>query len=147
MSDKKVYPVVKKVSLAGLSEGWDESCFAYVVPTSYLDQKDVTESSIKSMTPGQQVEYQLQFVRDRFVSGKIKAFDGSEFVEIDMEPEHTTASVEVTDRLYAEIMGLGLDPKDIRKAVTENALQSGELKATETSSSEENQSGSPIATT
>lgn len=136
MSDKKVYPVVKKVGLAGLSEGWDESCYAYVVPASYLDQKDIAESGVATMTPEQQVEYQLKYVADHFVSGKILAFDGQEFVPVDMTKEHTAVTVEVTDRLYAEIVGLGLDPKDIRKAVAEKALQSDDSTHTETSSSE-----------
>lgn len=136
MSEKKVYPVVKKVSLEGLSEGWDESCYAYVVPSSYLDQKELAEAKLETLSPTEQVEYQLKYVHDRFVSGKIRAFDGKDFVDIDMTAAHTAVSVEVTDRLYAEIMGLGLDPKDIRKVVQGNALQSDESTPTETSSSE-----------
>lgn len=136
MSDAKRYASVKKVSLAGLSEQWDEDCFAYVVPATYEDNKATMDRDFSSMTPQDQVDYQLKFVRDRFISGKIRTFDGAEFALVDMTPEDTGASIAINDHLYAEIMGLDLDPKAIRKEAQADSLQTTSESSTETSSSE-----------
>lgn len=126
MSEKKRYAAVKRVELAGLSEGWDETCFAFVIPSTYKDQKELAAADLASKSPEEQLRYQLDFVRAHFISGRIKVFDGKEFEEVDMTAEDTEASVDVTDYLYSEIMGLGLDPKDIRKVAASGALQSTE---------------------
>ena len=130
------YPVVKKVSLEGLSEGWDGSCFAYIIPATYQDQKDLSAADLTNKTKAEQVDYQLNFVRDHFVKGQIRVFNGEDFETADMTKEHTSASVEVTDHLYSAIMGFELDPKDIRKAAAQSALQANDETATATTSSE-----------
>ncbi|MEU2203587.1 hypothetical protein AB0P19_06915 [Microbacterium oleivorans] len=135
MTDRK-YPIVKKVSLAGLGEQWDDECYAYVVPATYQDQKDIAEKDFTGLSDAEQIDYQLSFVRARFVAGKIRVFNGSEFELEDMQPEHAEGSVELNDHLYAAIMGFDLDPKDIRKVATESALQTSDVKPTETTSSE-----------
>jgi len=136
MSERKRYPSVKKVSLAGLSEEWDESCFAYVIPSSYDDQLALAELNTTEMTDAETTAYQLRFVREHFVSGKIKVFNGDSFVEEDMTPSDTAATIDITDRLYAEIMGIGLDPKEIRKVAERSTLQSTEESPTSSPSSE-----------
>lgn len=134
---------VKKVSLAGVSEAWDDECYAYMTPATYQDNAELNKLDFENMTEDEQVAFQLKFVREHFISGKIRVFNGTEFVLVDMRPEDTAASVAITDCLYAATMGFDLDPKDIRKAVLSNALQSNAENNTETTSSEE----SPLEST
>jgi hypothetical protein len=143
MSEKKRITSIKKVSLAGLSHEWDESCYAYVIPANYEDNMEVNELITAKKNEREQIDYQTSFVKCHFVSGKIKAFNGADFELTDMTEEDTVASVAIADRLYSEIMGFDLDPKDLRKAVIENALQTKSESNTATTSSEDSQSASP----
>lgn len=136
MSDKK-YRAVKKVSLADLSDGWDQECYAYVQPSTYEDQKALIQADLGKKKEPEQVDFQLKFVRDHFISGVIKQFDGESFEPVEMTEDDTSLSIAITDHLYAAIMGFELNPKDIRKAAEESALQTNEETPTETSSSEE----------
>lgn len=145
MTEVKRYASVKKSSLAGLSEEWDESCFAYVQPATYDDQFPLTDGSIQKLTPKEQVEWQTEVVKSHFVSGKIKVFNGEAFELADMKEEDVTVSVAVLDKLYADIMGFELDPKDLRKAAMESALLTTNESNTETTSSEESPAASPTA--
>ncbi|MCO4274265.1 hypothetical protein NG701_07460 [Pseudarthrobacter sp. HLT3-5] len=143
MTEVKRYAAVKKSSLAGLSEEWGDECYAYVQPATYADNMAVTEADFSTMKQREQVEWQTKMVKDHFISGKIKAFNGSKFELVDMADEDIDASIAVNDKLYADIMGFDLDPKDLRKAVMESALQTSEQNTTETTSSEESVPESP----
>lgn len=132
MSESKQYPVVKRVELAGFSEQWDESCYAYVVPTNYHDQLATITNKISELPPKEQIQAQLDFVKEHFVSGRIKVFDGEVFKLVKMEPEHTGATVDLTDYLYSEIMGLGIDPKELRRAATSKTSTKTDTKPSTT---------------
>lgn len=136
MTDVKRYVAVKKSSLAGLSEQWDDDCFAYVQPATYADNVALGEMDFSKMKQSEQVQWQTKWVKDHFISGKIKVFNGTEFELVDMALEDIDASVAVNDKLYADIMGFDLDPKDLRKAARESALPTNEPSTTETTSSE-----------
>lgn len=131
----KRYPVVKRVNLAGFSEEWDETCYAMIAPATYEDRKALINSGIKDSDTEALLEWQLKVVTEHFISGKIKVFDGEAFSPVDMTVEDAVASIDLADYLYSEIMGLGLDPKDIRAVAQRATLQSIDPKPTETSSS------------
>lgn len=145
MTEVKRYASVKKSSLAGLSEEWDESCYAYVVPATYEDHYPLTDGTVSELSPKEQVEWQKNVVKSHFVSGKIKVFNGEAFELADMQKEDVAVSVAVLDKLYADIMGFDLDPKDLRKAVRESALLTIDENNTETTSSEESPTESASA--
>ncbi|WOI85997.1 hypothetical protein [Rhodococcus qingshengii] len=139
MSTEKRITSIKKSSLAGLSHEWDDECYAYITPATYEDTLKVTEGNIASLSEREQVEYQLNTIKEHFVSGKIKAFNGEDFALTDMTVDDAVASVGIADKLYSDIMGFDLDPKDIRRAAMRNALQTPSESNTETSSSEDSQ--------
>lgn len=136
MTEVKRYVAVKKSSLAGLSEEWGDDCFAYVQPATYADNLALGELDFSKMKQSEQVQWQTKMVKDHFISGKIKVFNGAEFELTDMTLEDIDASTAVNDKLYADIMGFDLDPKDLRKAARESALLTSEPSTTETTSSE-----------
>jgi hypothetical protein len=135
MAEKR-YAAVKKVSLAGLSEQWDDECFAYVIPAVYADQQAILSEKLREKSDEEQIAYQVKYVKDRFISGKIKVFDGSDFTLADMTGDDTAASVAICDHLYSAINGFDLDPKDIRKAAEASALPKIDESSTEITSSE-----------
>lgn len=128
-----------------MSEQWDTECYAYVKPTTYADQLDLTKRDMANASSDDQIAYQLQFVRDHFVSGKVRVFNGKSFDLVNMTEDDCTASIEICDRLYAEINGFDVDPKGIRKEALDAALQKTKQPNTETSSLEESPTESPSA--
>jgi hypothetical protein len=144
MVDKKRYVGVKKSSLEGLGEEWGAECYAYYVPANYEDNMAVLDMDTNTMSKQEQVKFQIEFVRAHFVSGKIKVFDGQSFELIDMRLDDATATVGIADRLYADIMGFDLDPKELRKAAGEASLQNSDVESIETISSEDSVAESPI---
>lgn len=143
MPEVKRYAAVKKSSLAGLSEEWGDECYAYVRPATYEDNMALTETDFSKMDQREQVAWQTKMVKGHFISGKIKAFDGAEFVLVDMTPEDIDANIALNDKLYADIMGFDLDPKDIRKAARESALPTNAESSTEITSSSDSETTSP----
>lgn len=125
--------IVKKSSLAGLAEGWDETCFAYVKPATYEDRKKFREL-IDSNDEG--MDFQRELVKAKFVKGVIKRYDLDKdaFVEAPMTEEDLDINV-VNDRLAMDIMGFDLDPKELAASLA--AAQSNAPTSTETPSSED----------
>jgi hypothetical protein len=119
----------KKVSLEGLAEGWGEDCFVIVRPANYDDMLAVDEID-PSSSKSEQVRFQIDFVKDHFVSGKVLV-DGQ--LE-DMEPDDISESIALADRLFLAIIGSDLDPKDARAVAAAAAEQHSEGKPTETPS-------------
>lgn len=139
MNEVKRYAAVKKSSLAGLSEEWGDDCYAYVQPATYEDNIAVADADFTKMAQREQVDWQTKMVKAHFISGKIKVFNGTDFELTEMTVDDVTASVAVLDKLYADIMGFDLDPKDLRKAAKESALPLTTEINTETMSSGESQ--------
>lgn len=126
---------VKKSSLDGLAEGWGAECFAIVRQASYDDMRAIDEiDPLKEQ--GKAVELQEKIVTEHFISGKIKVWNTNGEQElVEMTREDATASIAVCDKLYADIIGLDLDPKDIKAAALAAEKQSEDVVSTETSSS------------
>ncbi len=136
MSEPKRIVSIKKSSLEGLSHEWGDECYAYITPATYEEMLEVNELNTAELTQREQVNFQLEQVKKHFVSGKIKVFNGTEFELVDMTAEDAVATIAIADKIYADIIGFELDPKDLRKAAQENALQMKSESTTETSSSE-----------
>lgn len=131
--------IVKKVSLAGLMEGWDDDCYAYVRPATFEDRKGFRELS--SLSDDAATEWQSDLVSTHFVRGKVRALNGSDlFALVDMEPAHLSIGA-VNDQLAMGIMGFDFDPKDLELAAAPSS--SSEPTSTETPSSETSGQTSP----
>lgn len=102
--------VVKRSSLEGLAEGWDDTCYALVKPATYEDRQKFRELLDKD---GDSIDYQRQLVEAGFVSGKLKKYntDTGELELVDMTKEDLDINL-VNDRLALDIMGFDLDPKE-----------------------------------
>lgn len=137
MSEKKRYAAVKKVNLEGFSEEWDASCYAYVAPATYDDNQALADKAFAAKSDADKLQHQKDFVKSHFISGRIKIFDGDSFVDDAMTVDDVFASVEITDYLYSEMMGLGIDPKDIRKVAMPDTLPTNATASTETTSQTE----------
>lgn len=136
MSEPKRIVSIKKSLLEGLSHEWGDECYAYITPATYEEMLEVNELNTAELTQRQQVNFQLEQVKKHFVSGKIKVFTGTEFELVDMTADDAVATIAIADKIYADIIGFELDPKDLRKAAQENALQVKSESSTETTLSE-----------
>src|SRR4051812_3413004 len=103
---------MKKVSLEGIADGWTKDCYAYVLPATYADFDALSKLDFSEMTQGDQIKYEMDFVVEHFVSGKVMALneDGQSEL-VDMEAEDARSSMTLADTLYREIVSLKYDPK------------------------------------
>lgn len=130
----KRYASVKRVSLAGVSEGWDETCYAYVIPANFKTRLAEAKLSEKS-TEAQRDDFQRKLITDHFVSGRIKFFDGEKFTEDDLTLDIATETVDVSNKLAMFVLGYDIDPKDFQKAQMTPDEPSSKSVSTETPSS------------
>lgn len=135
--------IVKKSSLAGLAEGWDESCYAYVKPATGEDRRVFRQALTDSQDTDNTEELakiQDDMVLSHFVSGKVKLLnEDGKFELADMQKEHLEVGL-VSDRLAMDIMGFDLDPKEWAAVLKPPSEDSN---STETQSSEDSQETSP----
>jgi len=133
--------IVKKISLAGLMEGWDDDCYAYVKPATFTDRKTFRDSTKTSDDEAE--AFQNKLVTDHFVSGKVRTLsaDGT-FELVDLTAEHLNISV-LNDKLALEIMGFEFDPKDLAGLPPLPTTPTNYRNTTETPSSETSGSTSP----
>jgi hypothetical protein len=106
--------IAKRVSLEGLGPGWGDECYALMMPATYTDMVDADKIDGKSKD--EQVSFQIEFLKNHFVSGKIRVLDGKDNELVDMEPDDVAASVALSDRLFLACLGDDLDPKEARQA-------------------------------
>lgn len=139
MTDNRIV-VTKRVSLAGVSEGWDESCYALVKPATYDDNIVIEETDVSKLSRSEQVAVQEKFVQDHFIKGEVMLFDGEDFALGALTKNDVAASVDLLDALYMGILGIDSDPKDIRKAVEATTLHQIDTKPTQTQSSTKSES-------
>ena len=133
---------VKKSSLADLSEGWGDECYAIVRPAKYEDM--LALDAVKAETPAAQVAYQHKVVADHFITGKIKVWTANGEQElVDMTSDDVDCSVAVLDKLFADIIGFDVDPKDLRVAAAHGRMLPPKEKSTATPSSTDAPRDSP----
>ncbi len=113
MADKRVIGIVKRVSLAEFSEGWDE-CYARMRPVSYDEQLELMEVDFEKLGQRKTLDYQYKLVVDHFIDGQIKAKDPEtgEMELVPMKPEDVKASMLIVAKLFREIIGMNLSPKE-----------------------------------
>lgn len=124
----------RKVSLADFNENWTD-CYVVLL---LADLQEFRDSIAKDWTGALQAEvldFELDTVKQHFVAGKIRIVGSDELV--DMEPGDVTAVPELPDYLYSVIMGIDLDPKDLRKAARSTSVPSNSESTTKTPSSTE----------
>jgi hypothetical protein len=119
MSDPKgdrVVAITKKISLAEFSDGWDD-CYVLVRPATKAEVMGFAKLDVKAMTEEQQLAEQMKIIRDHFVSGKIKVLNAVGEAElVDMVPDDVEASMPMANKVFFDILGVVLDPKDSLKA-------------------------------
>ncbi len=108
--------IAKRVSLAGVGPDWGDECYAMMLPARYTDM--VEADQIDQKTKVEQVQFQIDFLKKHFVSGKVKVFGSDELA--DMEADDVAASVALSDLLFAACMGDDLDPKDLSQLNVED---------------------------
>jgi hypothetical protein len=108
---KRRLALTKRVSLANLSEGWDE-CYAIIRPATYQEYQEFLALDVADMTPADQMKVEIEMVTEHFVSGKILILDAEGESQLeDMKPEDIRASLPLANTLFFEILGVKLDPK------------------------------------
>lgn len=132
---------IKKVSLNGIYDGWDESCFAIVRPCNFKVRIEATE--VEGKTETEQMEFQNKLVKEHFVSGKVMAYQEEKFAAVDLSADQAVDLPEVSNKLALFILGYDVDPKDLDEAVAQSVVPQSEPTDTETSSSEDSQEVSP----
>lgn len=108
---------LKRVSLEGVAEGWDDECFALVQMMTVADRKIYKRAN--KMTDAKAEAYQTKVVAEKFVSGQVKDYDPETktFVLTDMVAEHLGIA-EVEDCLFAGIVGLDISPKALKEMIS-----------------------------
>ena len=108
--------LTKKISLAEFSEDW-EDCYVIVRPATKAEALEFSKTDVKNMTPEQQLAKQMKIIDDHFVSGKLKILGGSGTPElVDMEASDVEASMPMANKIFFDILGVTLDPKDLTNA-------------------------------
>lgn len=141
------FQAVTRSNLAGLAEQWDDECYALVRLATYEDHVRVEEANA-SHKGREGLEFQREFVREMYVSGKAKAFKDGEFVLIDLTAADAASIPSVCDKLYMDIMGIDLDPKalaSLKMEAVRAEMQSSDNEPTETRSSEESPTSEPTS--
>ena len=142
MADMPRITITKRVSLAGLSEGWDD-CYAIVAPARYRDYEEVSQLETSMLTQAQLIKTEMDLVKSHLVAGKIKVHGDDNFV--DLEPADIESSLELSNRIYSEIMGFKLDPKGTDEAAGSEPKRQNSTSTTETTSSTVSPEQSPLA--
>ena len=115
---KRRLAVTKKVSLSDIAEGWDD-CYAIVTKADYATFQLMRNTEVETMSQSEQMKLELQVITDHFVAGKVRILGQSgESVLADMELSDVEGSIELINKLYLEIMGVTLDPKDLSTLMT-----------------------------
>jgi hypothetical protein len=130
--------ILKKISLAGLADNWDENSFIIAKPVSYKDYQEYTDLDVKAMDEKAGVKLMIDMVKSHFVSGKlpILADSGEVTIEDAEKDDIENLGVEMLSKLFSEIMGVNYDPKAIQTAAQANKIASTSENSIETSSSE-----------
>lgn len=116
--------ITKRVNLEGIGEGWTTECFALVTPANYNEFIGFTKLQDEGKSNTELVEFQLDFVKKHYVSGKVLTLnDENEQVVDDMQSEDIDESKALADKLFGEIVGINLDPKDTSIATETSPTQ------------------------
>lgn len=144
MSDSPRITITKRVSLSGMSDGWGDDCYAIVTPASYQDYDELGNLDTSKLTRAEDIKLQMNIVKKHFVEGKLRPWGSDELVA--MQADDVYASVEIANRLYSEIMGLKLDPKDSTAASPDVGTPSATTPTVEPQPNSEDTTGTSSST-
>lgn len=106
--------IAKRVSLDGIAEGWTTDCYALVSPATYAEYITFSDLQSEGKTNSELLQFQMDFVKKHLISGKVNVLTDAGKTELDdIQPEDIDASKDLCDKLFAEIVGVSPDPKDI----------------------------------
>lgn len=126
--------ITKRVSLAEVSEGWEDSCYAVVTLATNREQFAITETDTSKLNNRESIELQAKFVREHFVRGEVLALDeDGEPSLVPMAPEDIEDNTEIANRLFLACVGADTDPKDTPPAASDGAEQPNSEATTKTS--------------
>lgn len=132
---KRTPAVLRKVSLADFSDGWDE-CYAVVRLASYQEFADFANEDLSSLNNIEKVGKEIEVVKRHFVSGKILVLeDGGSTTLEDMTSDDVAATPKLADYLFSIILGVDLDPKGSSKAAPSSSASTTPSNNTKTPSS------------
>lgn len=114
--------ILKKTSLAGLAEGWDEECYVLTTPVTYHQMLKLQKMDVDENNPEPAVMETISLIKQHIAGGKVKILEDGELKLVDIDKEDVdTMSVEMTDHIFANITGgAHRDPK-----VSPSAAESG----------------------
>lgn len=142
---------LKKVSLADFAEGWDD-CYATVRLATLQDYREITTKDFTGAKNLEVVDYEVQVVKEHFVGGKIRVLNDQGEPELqDMQAEDVECLPGLADHLYIAVLGLNLDPKDLRTQMAQSSTSelgetpSTSLSTTKTPSSTESEASQPTS--
>lgn len=106
--------ITKRVSLEGLAEGWDDTCYALVTLATYAEFIGFTKLTVDNTAEGnvKLLEFQIDFVKKHLVTGTVKVVDDAGNFSLDaIKPEDIDASKELCDILFNAVTGVIEHPK------------------------------------
>ena len=127
--------IVKRVSLEGIYEGWDDSCYALVRPCNFETRIAAADLEKENVPEADQVTFQTKLVVDHFVRATGVSYENGDFAKVELTAEKAAELPDVSNKLALYILGYDLDPKDLREAVANADVQNVDSTATKTSSS------------
>jgi hypothetical protein len=107
--------VTKRITLGGIGEGWTDEAYVLVIPATPADFDSIQDFDTVDHTPQEQIKFQNDFSRARILSGKVFTFDdNNNLVLDDYQPDDLEAMPDLANKIFLEINGITLDPKDIQ---------------------------------
>lgn len=114
--------ITKKSSLAGIAEGWDESCYAIVTAATVEELVEFSKFKGSDHSEAEWVNIAADFVKHHFVSGRVLVLgqpaSSKKFVLADMQLADISQSIDIVTKLLADIAGVNYDPKDTGPAAS-----------------------------
>ena len=106
--------ITRRFPLTDLGEGWDD-CYITFRPLSAQELLEVAKVDVLGMTNEEATAHITNFVKGRFVGGKVLLLDGT---TQDAKGDHTDELPSDTlNNLYSRINGTNIDPKDTLEAL------------------------------
>lgn len=139
MTQAAKHYAVKRVSLEGVMEGYDSSCFALVKPANFSVRLEEESLQSPDSTTAARVAFQEKLIKDHFISGSIKCYDGTNYADIELTSDIAIEIPDVSNKLAMFVLGYDVDPKDIERALMKPKEPMSDSKAIETISSEGSQ--------
>jgi hypothetical protein len=116
MATKRRLGITKRVSLAGIADGWDDECYAIITKVTNRENFELAELDTSKFNERKSIEYQAKFVKDHFVNGQIMVINETGVLEhAPMTASDIDDITEIANTLFLAAVGSDIDPKAIPK--------------------------------